>query len=411
MGHGPSSHEVVELCNPNNMSSAEVQFVIKAIKTLKMKKYYGWGGRCMGQWQEIACNGIAIALIKKLNAGNYGHLWKAKVDKKAKFVTLEPCPNGIRISYQYKDGTFYVFHVYNVFIHGEPWWSKPEIEETTPLGTDLVQDDSKETVAKEEVQPEAEVILSITETLEMLRSWHLTMLEPTYVIVGASVFKVCKDREAKAESGQKPDSEDKDRAIGTTENLGVPKAVTWGHIRPCLVEKGFTDLPKLKDEQVENPTNETSLENVKNEEEAQMEIKETKNAHSESNVTTGLEAKESIKVKDDKKTKLEPETVEKKAKPRIEDETTTTAKAEVYMTPESTWSMHSSQFKNLLFISSTESTWSTDSSMSKGSKGSNESKGSKRSTRFNRCTGSIGTKGSTEPKLEVEENIVLETKM
>ena len=62
MGHGPSSHEVVELCNPNNMSSAEVQFVIKAIRTLKMKKYYGWGGRCMGRWQEIACNEIAIAL-------------------------------------------------------------------------------------------------------------------------------------------------------------------------------------------------------------------------------------------------------------------------------------------------------------------------------------------------------------
>ena len=303
-----------------------------------------------------------------------------------------------------------------MFIHGEPWWSKPEIEETTPLGTDLVQDDSNEIVAREEVQPEAEVILSITETLEMLRSWHLTMLEPTYVIVGASVFKVCKDREAKAESGQKPESEDKDRAIGRSENPGVPKAVTWGHIRPRLVEKGFTDLPKLKDEQVENPTNETSLENVKNEEEAQMEIKEAKNAHSESNVTTGLEVKESIKVKDDKKTKLEAETDEEKAKTRIEDKTTTTttAEAEVYMTPESTWSMHSSQFKNLLFISSKESTWSTESTMSKGSKGSKESKGSKgskRSTRFNRCTGSIGTTGSTEPKLEVEENIVLETKM
>ena len=132
MGHGPSSHEIVELSNPNNLSLEEVRFIIKAIKTLKMKKYHGWSGRCMGRWEEIACNGIAIALIKKLNAGNYGHhSWKAKVDKKARFVTLEPCPNGIRISYRYQDGTFYVFHVYDAYIHGEPEEiSKPEIEET-----------------------------------------------------------------------------------------------------------------------------------------------------------------------------------------------------------------------------------------------------------------------------------------
>ena len=64
MGHGPSSHEVLEISNPNNLPSKQVQFIIKAIKTLKMTKYHGWGGRCMGRWQEIACNGIAIALIK-----------------------------------------------------------------------------------------------------------------------------------------------------------------------------------------------------------------------------------------------------------------------------------------------------------------------------------------------------------
>ena len=113
MGHGLSSHEIVELCNPNNLSLEEVRFIIKAIKTLKMKKYHGWGGRCMGRWQEIACDGIAIALIKKLNPGKYN--WHAKVDKKAEFVPLEPCPNGIRISYQYQDGTFYVFDVYKAY--------------------------------------------------------------------------------------------------------------------------------------------------------------------------------------------------------------------------------------------------------------------------------------------------------
>ena len=64
MGHGPSSHEILELYNPNNLSSKEVIFIIKAIKTLKMKKYHGWSSRCMGRWQEIACNGIAIALMK-----------------------------------------------------------------------------------------------------------------------------------------------------------------------------------------------------------------------------------------------------------------------------------------------------------------------------------------------------------
>ena len=64
MGSQPSSHKVVELCNPNNFSSEELRFIMKAIKTLKMKKYHGWSGRCMGRWQEIACNGIAIALMK-----------------------------------------------------------------------------------------------------------------------------------------------------------------------------------------------------------------------------------------------------------------------------------------------------------------------------------------------------------
>ena len=66
MGHGLSRNELLELelCNPNNLPSKEVRFVFKTIKTLKMKKYHGWGGRCMGRWQEIACNGIAIALIK-----------------------------------------------------------------------------------------------------------------------------------------------------------------------------------------------------------------------------------------------------------------------------------------------------------------------------------------------------------
>ena len=251
-----------------------------------------------------------------------------------------------------------------------------EIEENTPLGSDLVWGYSNETVVRGQVQQVAEIALSTTEVLEML------MFEPTYVKIGALVVKVCREREwYKVESEQKPESED-------------------------------------KDEQVENPTYETLLENVKTEEGAEMEIKKATNAHPDSNssATTGLQVEESIKVKDDKKTKLEAETFEEKAKPRIKIETTTTtAEAEVHMTPESTWSMHSSQFKNLLFISSKESTWSTESTMSKGSKGSNEfkeskgSKGSKRSTRFNRCTGSIGTTGSTEAKLE--ENIVLETKM
>ena len=52
MGHGPSSHEVLEISNPNNLPSKQVQFIIKAIKTLKMEKYHGWSGRCMGRWQE-----------------------------------------------------------------------------------------------------------------------------------------------------------------------------------------------------------------------------------------------------------------------------------------------------------------------------------------------------------------------
>ena len=119
MGHGPSSHKLVGLCNPNNLPSKEVLFIMKSIKTLKIKKYHGWGGRCMGRWQETACNGIAIALVKKLNAGKYGHDWKAKVYKKAEFVPLKPCPNGIRISYQYQDGTFYVFHVYKAKVEPE----------------------------------------------------------------------------------------------------------------------------------------------------------------------------------------------------------------------------------------------------------------------------------------------------
>ena len=226
----------------------------------------------------------------------------------------------------------------------------------------------------------------------MLRNGHLKIFEPTYGRVSALIFK--EDREAKEESEQKPESEDKDRAVGRSENPWVP-IVVWGHIQ--LLE-GLADLPKsggalappaptgmtaLKDEQVENPT---SLENVKTEEEAQMEIKEAKNAHPESNITTGLEIEESIKVKDDKKTKLEAETVEEKAKPRIEDETTT-AEAEVYMTP--------------------GSTWSTESNGSKESKGSKDSKGSKGSTGSTVSTGSMG---STEAKLEGEENVILETK-
>ena len=64
MGNGPSSIKLHELCNPNNLPSKEVRFVIKTIKTLKMRKYHGWSGRCMGRWQEIACNGIAVALMK-----------------------------------------------------------------------------------------------------------------------------------------------------------------------------------------------------------------------------------------------------------------------------------------------------------------------------------------------------------
>ena len=66
MGHGSSRNELLELelCNPNNLPSKEVRFVIKTIKTLKIRKYHGWSGRCMGRWQEIACNGIAVALMK-----------------------------------------------------------------------------------------------------------------------------------------------------------------------------------------------------------------------------------------------------------------------------------------------------------------------------------------------------------
>ena len=64
MGNKPSSLVLLELCNQHNLSSDEVRFIIKAIKTLKMKKYHGWSGRCMGRWQEIACNGIAVALMK-----------------------------------------------------------------------------------------------------------------------------------------------------------------------------------------------------------------------------------------------------------------------------------------------------------------------------------------------------------
>ena len=80
---------------------------------------------------------MTLALIKKLNAGNYGHDWKAKVDKKAEFVTLKPCPNGIRISYQYQDGTFYVFDVYKAKVESEEM-PTPEIEENLPVGPDQV---------------------------------------------------------------------------------------------------------------------------------------------------------------------------------------------------------------------------------------------------------------------------------
>ena len=111
---------------------------------------------------------------------------------------------------------------------------KPEIEEYPPQGVrpDLVQDNSNETVIRGKVQPVAEITLSTTEVLEML------MFEPTYVKIGALVVRVCREKEwYKVESEEKPESED-------------------------------------EDEQVENPTNETPLENVKTEEEAQMEIKE-----------------------------------------------------------------------------------------------------------------------------------------
>ena len=76
---------------------------------------------------------LYIALIKKLNAGNYGHDWKAKVDEKSEFVSLEPCPNEIKVSYQYKDGTFYVFDVYKAKIKSEEM-PTPEIEENPPIG-------------------------------------------------------------------------------------------------------------------------------------------------------------------------------------------------------------------------------------------------------------------------------------
>ena len=112
---------------------------------------------------------------------------------------------------------------------------KPEIEEYPPQGVrpDLVQDNSNETVIRGKVQPVAEITLSTTEVLEML------MFEPTYVKIGALVVRVCREKEwYKVESEEKPESED-------------------------------------EDEQVENPTNETPLENVKTEEEAQMEIKES----------------------------------------------------------------------------------------------------------------------------------------
>ena len=73
MGHGQSSHGLLalELNNSNNLSSKEVRFILKTINTLKMEKYHGWGGRCMGRWQEIACNGIAVALIKVLFTQHY----------------------------------------------------------------------------------------------------------------------------------------------------------------------------------------------------------------------------------------------------------------------------------------------------------------------------------------------------
>ena len=240
-----------------------------------------------------------------------------------------------------------------------------EIEENTPLGSDLVWGYSNETVVRGQVQQVAEITLSTTEVLEML------MFEPTYVKVGALVVKVCREREwYKVESEQKPESED-------------------------------------KDEQIENLTDETPLENVKTEEGAEMEIKKATNAHPDSNssATTGLQVEESIKVKDDKKTKLEAETVEE-AKPIIEDETTTTtAEAEVYMTPESPCSK--------------ESTGSIVSSRSTGSKGSKGSNGSKVTTKSNGYTGSImsrvstgstGSTGSTEPKFEGEEDVMLEIK-
>ena len=130
----------------------------------------------------------------------------------------------------------------------------PEIEKNPSLGPDLVQDDSYETVARAEVQPVVEVTLSSSEILKLL------MFKPTYVRLGPLVVKVCRDREwYKVESGQKPESED-------------------------------------KDEQVENPTNQTLLENDKTEEEAQKEkaFEQVKNAHLESIVTSDLEVKNSV---------------------------------------------------------------------------------------------------------------------
>ena len=238
----------------------------------------------------------------------------------------------------------------------------PEIEENPQLGPDLVEDDSNETETEE-----AEVAfgLFICTLFSEIQGLERSRSNSNLREIGAFVFKLCKDKEAKIKSGQKYEADD---------------------------------------EQVEKLTR--LLENVKTEKEARMEIKEATNAHPYLNETIGLEVEERIKVKDDEKTKLEAKTVEEKSKPRIEDETTTvTTEAEVYMTPKSTGSTES-----------TGSAGSTRSKESKGSKESKESKGSKRSTKFNGYTGSIGSTGtagstgSTEAKLEAEENVKLETK-
>ena len=134
-----------------NMSSEEVQFTLKVIKKLKIKKQLYNNDQCGEN-----CSRLAKKLEEKVNSGPHGSDWKTKVEKNnrvnsskashtgegkrakeqqfkmatevmlpsvtsltirtvdpGELITLGPCSSGITILYQYQDSCmFYVVNVY-----------------------------------------------------------------------------------------------------------------------------------------------------------------------------------------------------------------------------------------------------------------------------------------------------------